>query len=501
MKLKSLLTLSLLSWAGFTTFAQTQLAINPKPNFYLASHIRKTFGLTADIPNHGVAMTINTTNKKFGVTLIDDKTKQLWLVELDGHPLSINQYNGNIIIVYSADKTFFGGVKNEYSARILDVKNGNTIKEQKIYEGSADYHEDPEFYFSNERGNFTLISRETDLKKGLKVSLNPFVDAISAAKEKFGTTRNYAILNFNENLQPSKIISPKFYQGQAFKHFLTESGNIVFAHYNGVEKQILFDFYNHTQDKPTSQVALKINDAKSFDEISSELKYNPLNQEYYVALFYETTSKAKKLVVGKIDFALGKMTTKEEVIDKDTFNGWSKNYTPVNKKLDDFKLSNYYYLNLAGLEIVNNKVAVEFTSSFVERSRSYINYTSQSSLIKFFDKDLGFSFQTIFPRFLYGMSDDLASLSFITNGNTATIIGNTKNGQASYTPVYMKIDLNKGTILNYDKLPNQGIDDMFYIRTKNIRKFNNEKVLLTYTERFGGLKSKYDTILQVIETK
>ena len=501
MKLKSLLTLSLLTWAGTTTFAQNQLALNPKPNFYLASHIRKTFGLTADIPNHGIAMTINTSNKKFGVTLIDDQAKQLWLVELDGHPLSINQYNGNIVIVYSADKTFFGGVKNEYSAKILNAKNGSTIKEQKIYEGSPDYHEDPQFYFSNERGNFTLISRETDLKKGLKVSLNPFVDPISSTKEKFGTTRNYAILSFNENLQSSKIISPKFYQGQAFKHFLTESGNIVFAHYNSIEKQILFDLYDLTQDKPTSQVALKINDAKNFNEISSELKYNPLNKEYYTALFYETTNKAKKLVIGKIDFTSGKIATKEEVIDKDTFNGWSKNYTPINKKLDDFKLSNYYYLNLAGLEIVNNKVAIEFTSSFVERSRSYVNYTSQSSLIKFFDKDLGFSFQAIFPRFLYGMSDDLADLSFITKGNTTTIIGNTKNGQASYIPVYMKVDLAKGSILSYDKFENKGIDDMFYIRTKNIRKFNNDKALLTYTERFGGLKSKYDAILQVIETK
>jgi|GEM_PF-5589267 len=501
MKLKSLLTLSLLTWAGTAVFAQNQLALNPKPNFYLASHIRKTFGLTASIPNYGVAMIVNTANKEFGVTLIDDNTKQLWQVEMEGHPLTVSNYKGNVIVIYSADKTFFGGVKNEYSAKILDSKTGKTIKEQKIYEGSLDYNEDPEFYFAEDQGRFTLISRETNLKKGLKVHLNPFKDPYSSIKEKLESTRNYAILSFDENLKSSNIVTPKFYQGQSFKHFLTESGNIVFAHHNSVDKQILFDLYDHTQDKPTAQATLKLNDAKNFNEITTLIKYDTQNKSYYLSVFYETTGKSKKLIVGKINFETGKTETKEELIDKDVFNSWSKNYTPVNKKLDDFKLGNYYYLNLADLEIVNHKIVVELTSSFVEISRSNITYTSQSSLLKFFDENLGFKFQTIFPRFLYGASDDLASLSFLANGNTATIIGNTKNGQISYTPVYMKVDLNSGTILSYDKLPNQHIDDKFYIRTKNLRKFNNDKVLLTYTERYGGLKSKYDTILQVIGTK
>ena len=501
MKLKSLLSLSLLMWVGIPVFAQNQLAISEKPNFYLASHIRKTFGLTASIPKYGVAMIVNTANKEFGVTLIDENTKQLWQVQMEGHPLAISNYKDGILVIYSADKTFFGGVKNEYSAKILDSKSGKTIKEQKIYEGSPDYNEDPEFYFSGNGGGFTLISRETNLKKGLKVHLNPFTNPYSSIKEKLESTRNYAILNFDDNLKSSKITTPKFYPDQAFKHFLTESGNIVFAHYNSVANQIQFDLYDHTQDKPTAQASLKVTDAKRLNEITTLLKYNSQNNSYYTALFYETSNKSKKLVIGKINFSTGKIESKEEPIDKDQFNAWSKGYMPVNKKLDDFKLSNYYYLNLAGLEIVNNKVAVEFTSSFVEMSRSIINYTSQSSLIKFFDESLAFKFQTIFPRFLYGMSDDLADLSFITNANVTTIIGNTKNGQASYIPVYMKVDLNNGAILSYDKFQNKGIDDMFYIRTKNIRKFNNDKALLTYTERFGGLKSKYDTILQVIETK
>ncbi|RZJ75198.1 MAG: hypothetical protein EOO47_20040, partial [Flavobacterium sp.] len=184
MKLKSLLSLSLLMWVGIPVFAQNQLAISEKPNFYLASHIRKTFGLTASIPKYGVAMIVNTANKEFGVTLIDENTKQLWQVQMEGHPLAISNYKDGILVIYSADKTFFGGVKNEYSAKILDSKSGKTIKEQKIYEGSPDYNEDPEFYFSGNGGGFTLISRETNLKKGLKVHLNPFTNPYSSIKEK-----------------------------------------------------------------------------------------------------------------------------------------------------------------------------------------------------------------------------------------------------------------------------------------------------------------------------
>lgn len=111
MKLKSLLTLSLLMWVGVAVFAQNQLALNQKPNFYLASHIRKTFGLTASIPNYGVAMIVNTANKEFGITLIDDNTKQLWQVEMEGHPLTVSNYKGNVIVVYSADKTFLVELK------------------------------------------------------------------------------------------------------------------------------------------------------------------------------------------------------------------------------------------------------------------------------------------------------------------------------------------------------------------------------------------------------
>lgn len=488
-------------WGSSTAFTQTQLAINKKPNFYLSSPAKQTFGLNASIPNYGIAMIVNSAIKEFGVTLIDENAKQLWQLEMEGYPLAIAKLRNNILVISAAHKTFFGGIKNEYTAKLLDPKNGTLIKEQKIYEGSAEYNEDPEFYFPENISGFMLISRETNLKKGLKVNLNPFKDIANAQKEQFRLTRNYAVLSYDEDLQSSKIISPQFYPDQYFKHFLTESGNIVIAHFNGKTSEIQFDLYDFKQDKPSASANLKITDAKKFDEISLLLKYSAANKNYYASLFYENTNKLKKILLGKIKFSSGKVDTKEEILDKDFLSSLSKMHSPFNKKIDDFKLSNYYYLNLNDLHIVDNKIAVELTSSFISGSANAATYTFQSSLLKFYDDNLNVKFQSIFPRFLYSYSPDLGNIKFTTYNNIATIIGNTKDGQLSYFPVAMKIDLNNGNTLAYEKIPNEGIDSKFYIRTGNINKFNNNKLFLLYTERFGGLKSKYDTILQIIETK
>lgn len=501
MKLKFTLTLSLLTWVSFALVAQTQLALNQKPSFYLPSPAKKTFGLNTNIPNQGIAMIISSANKEFGVTFVNENAKQLWQIEMDGYPLAISNLKNNILVIYAADKTFFGGVKNEYTAKLLDPIKGTVIKEQKIYEGSTEYNEDPEFYFPENTSSFMLISRETNLKKGLKVSLNPFKSTETMQKEQFRITRNYTILSYDEDLQSSKVISPQFYPDQSFKHFLTESGSIVIAHFDGKKSQIQFDLYDFKQNKPAATANLKVVDAKKFDEVSLLLKYSTANKNYYLSLFYENTNKLKKVVIGKLSFNTEKVVVKEEILDKNFLSSISKNHNPINKKKDDFKLSNYYYLNLNDLHIVDNKIAIELTSSFMEMSGKTSSYTFQSSLIKFYDDNLNYKFQSIFPRFLYSYSPDLANIKFTNHNNIATIIGNTKNWQFSYFPVYMKIDLNNGNVLAYEKIPNEGIDSKFYIRTNNVNKFSNSKLFLPYTERFGGFKSKYDTILQVIETK
>lgn len=478
-------------------FSQTPISINKKPNFYSVRPSHASFGITATIPEVGVAMVVKPEKGDFAVTMIKDNAEISWTTLFDGYPLAIGYFKNNIMAISSTEKTFFKGIANTYVARIIDPKTGKLISEKTIYEGSKDYMEDPKFSFSADGSQLTFIARQTGLGKTMnKITFNPFKNSYGI-RDGFRSTKSFSIITYNKDLTPSDVFIPLLPKEDAFQTFTLDNGNLVIASFDVPNKNITFDLYDASKNNRLAKSTLKLSDDFDIESIDLHVKYNAESNSYYFATLYEVNKRAKKLLVGKIDFSSGKSLSKEELFDNETLKQITKSHKVINKQIDNFILTGLEYFQIQDLKPVGNGIAVEFTTSFITTTQQYSYQTTQSSYVKFYDQNLTLKYNVDVPRYLMTSGGEGSALKYLVNKNNLTILANASKNQMNYIPVSLRLDLTSGEILSYQSLFDKEIGNSFYLNTNGLGSYSSSKFLLPYFERFGSFKSKYDVVLQV----
>lgn len=498
MKIKLILSLSII-FLQFNTFAQQQINVIKKPMWNIRASYDSRYGTKVDLSGNAIAMIVDVPKADFGVVTVDDKLSQRWLTTLTGFPMAIGKFKSNIMVVASTDRSYFKSFANQFVAYLLEEKTGKILSQKIIYDGSKDFIEAPEFFFSNDGSYFKMASRLTGAKRKVHVGL-PVVGILTALKieKDFNESQSYTVIDFNDKLEQIQKMEPDMPDGDTWKASCGDDGSFIISTVDASKGKCNVAIYLSSNPSPLKTVSIPL-DAFNQDEISSisfASSKKPLVN--YIGIFYKNANKERSTLIARIDFNNGTYTSTKEVFDKAHIKELQKSFVPVNKKFDNLEFSDAKYMNIRHISEYNNTLLVAISPKH-SVSSSHGSFTSDGSvLMNGYDAQMKPLYHQFMPRtYASGTMGEGSELSFNQAENTLRILANQSDG-GSVATMYAEMDLKSGAISKINMIPKDDIKNSYYANTESISWLNNSFVI-PFVERMGVFSKKVD--LQLLQLK
>ena len=499
MKIK--LTFSLLFlFFQFNTFAQTQINVIKKPSWNIRASYDSKYGSKIDLSGNAIAMIVDVPKADFAVVTIDDKLSQKWLTELSGFPMAIGKFKNNIMVIAAADRSYFKSFSNQFKAYLLEEKTGKLISEKIIYDGSKDFVETPEFFFSEDGAYFKMATRLTALKRKVHIGL-PVVGFFTALKmdKDFNESQSYTVIDFNDKLEQIQKMEPDMPDGDTWKASCGDDGSFIISTVDASKGKCNVAIYLSSNPSPLKTVSIPL-DAFNQDEISSisfASSKKPLVN--YIGIFYKNANKERSTLIARIDFNNGTYTSTKEVFDKAHIKELQKSFVPVNKKFNDLAFSDIKYMNIRHIAEYNNTLIVTISPRFSVTS-SHGSITSEGSmLMNAYDAQMIPLYHQFLPRdYTSSIAGEGSEVSFKLAEKTLRILANQKDGLTAVATIYAEMNLESGTINKINMISKDDIKNSYYANTESISWLNGSFVI-PFVERMGIFSKKVD--LQLLQLK
>ncbi|SDD74432.1 hypothetical protein [Pedobacter soli] len=499
--MKSILKLALVLCAlNFNALAQTQINVIKKPAWNFRTSFDSRYGSKLDLSGNAFAMIIDVPKADFAVVTVDDKLNQKWLTELSGFPMAIGKFKDKIMVIAATDHSYFKSFTNQFNAYLLEEKTGKIFSQKLIYDGSKDFVEAPEFFFSNDGSYFKMASRLTGLKRKVHVGL-PIVGFLTALKvdKDFNESQSYTVIDFNEKLEQVQKMEPEMPDGDSWKASCGDDGSFIISTVDATKGKCHVATYLSSNPTPLKTVSIPI-DAFNQEEVSSisfASSKTPLIN--YIAIFYKNMNKERSLLTARIDFNDGTYTYNKEVFDKAHIKELQKSFVPVSKKFDDLAFSDSKFMNIRHIAEYNNKLLVTISPRSVISS-SHGSITSEGSvLINAFDQQMKPLYHQFIPRDYASTSmGEGSEVSFNLAKNTLRILANQTDGFTAVATMYAEMDLESGKINKINMISKDDIKNSYYANTEYIS-WLNDSFVIPFVERRGIFSNKVD--LQLLQLK
>jgi len=498
MKIKLILSV-LLILLQFNTFAQQQINVIKKPTWNIRASYDNRYGTKVDLSGNAIAMIVDVPKADFAVVTIDDKLSQKWLTELSGFPMAIGKFKNNIMVIAATDRSYFKSFSNQFKTYLLEEKTGKLITEKIIYDGSKDFVETPEFFFSENGAYFKMATRLTGLERKVHIGL-PVVGFFTALKmeKDFNESQSYTVIDFNDKLEQIQKMEPDMPDGDTWKASYGDDGSFIVSTVDASKGKCNVAIYLSSSPSPLKTVSIPV-DAFNQDDVSSitfASSKKPLIN--YIGIFYKNANKERSTLIARIDFNNGTFTSTKEVFDKVHLKELQKSFVPFNKKFDDLDFSDIKYLNIRHISEYNNILLVTISPKYsISSSRG--SFTSEGSvLMNGYDTQMKPLYHQFIPRtYLSRSTGEGSDASFNQIGNTLRILANQSDG-GSVATMYAEMDLGSGTINKINMIPKDDIKSSYYADTESISWLNNSFVI-PFVERMGIFSKKVD--LQLLQLK
>ncbi|GGG96664.1 hypothetical protein [Pedobacter zeae] len=498
MKIKLMFSL-LLVFLQFNAFTQQQINVIKKPTWNIRASYDSKYGSKVDLSGNAIAMIVDVPNADFAVVTIDDKLSQKWITELSGFPMAIGKFKNNIMVIAATDHSYFKSFSNQFKAYLLEEKTGRLVSEKIIYDGSKDFVEMPEFFFSEDGAYFKMATRLTSLKRKVHIGL-PIVGFFTALKmdKDFNESQSYTVIDFNDKLEQIQKMEPDMPDGDTWKASCGDDGSFIISTVDASKGKCNVAIYLSSSPSPLKTVSIPV-DAFNQDDISSitfASSKKPLIN--YIGIFYKNANKERSTLIARIDFNNGTFTSIKEVFDKAHLKELQKSFVPANKKFDDLDFSDIKYLNIRNISEYNNTLLVTISPKYsVSSSRG--SFTSEGSvLMNGYDAQMKPLYHQFLPRtYLSRGMGEASDLSFNQTENTLRILANQSDG-GSVATIYAEMDLGSGKINKISMIPKDDIKSSYYANTESISWLNNS-FIIPFVERMGIFSKKVD--LQLLQLK
>ncbi len=393
---------------GSNTKAQVTTAGYTK-DFFEGSTALKTIRLNPNV----IAFVSNDNNKAVEVNCTDNNSNRKWTARVNGYLQDVVVLGKNVLIIVSTDFTFFTRANSTYKGYLISGDKGTVIKEKTLFSGNNDYFTFPYSMISKDHKTYTLVTRETAVKRTVKIAPG-FVGGLYLMKtmsDQANKVRAFNVLTFDENLEETTRVSPDLPNGDFIGISKTINGDTYIA-VSENKKGITISKYLPNKEKAVKSVTEPysfyggflgmghLSELVSFhtDTISNNVAYMSgsfKSGDDYITMFnkYDFEGNQHKRFI--------KSFTRSEVRDME------KAYTPLNKEFKKLKLAPAKNLELLDVVMHENGYFM-FLSD-----KSYTTGTPNSPPVPYsegiivynLDKNLAIQTISTIPRSYMGVED------------------------------------------------------------------------------------------------
>ena len=404
----------------------------------------------------------------FDLIGINDQMQIVWKTSLKGYPIKTAIFKGNVVTVASTEYDLTRSTNNTFNAFLTDPLSGNLLIQKQIYTSPDTYQEYQDV--STGDGNFfKVIIRQAAAKR---IYTFGFL-SVAAYDKLLNKTTDLEVLELNDKLETINNFKPQIAAGTYIKTVWNKYGDMYTVWLNGPTVEIYRYYEGKTE--PSNQLNIDV----SFKEDDKFIPGNSIlfttddnnRNALYYGLVYYNENKEGTLGVGKFDFSNGKKLFITELLDKASLKEIKKNFTVINKKIDDPNL-NTSDLAIRYLKVSADKV-IATTSSIQEGNSSQGTWVKESStLINIYDSDLNLKYQQIFPAG-YGYPNAIMHSGYTILNNKLNIVSNYKTGLSTMNGLHGVLDMSTGNWDKMDILSKKRINNNAYLNGDGVLWFGN----------------------------
>lgn len=486
----ALLLLALCVYA--TAFGQKQIGIIKDPQWNFSGGYSNKFSNTVNLSDNSSAMVVIFPKMDFAVVNIDDKLSQKWLTPLNGYPLTIGKFRGDILVVAASDKNFVKNFRGSYKAYLLEEKTGKVLSEKIIYDGNPEFLEDPDFFFASDGSYFRMSVRLTSMKRRAGI-MNMY-----QSDKNYVKTQEFSIINYDGKLNQREIIHPRMPEGDEWITSNGPDGSLFIATVDHKAGKISAATYISNSADPLKIVTIPIDIRKGKEIMSILSTAGAMPFINYLAVVYENSEKDMTLVTAKIDFKDGSVKSAKDVLDSKRIKALQKSFVPVNKKFDDLEFNKIEFLRVKHIIEYGDKLLVGVGHRYYRSSNSLTAAYDGSLLMKLYDQELKELYHQFIPRNYMSLGGEGSKVAFSLKDNVLRMVANMRTGNlGSCSSLFAEMDFTTGKMLTTNKISDKDIKRSFYVNTESVT-WLDDSFILPYYDRPRIFKITFDVQMQLL---
>lgn len=358
---------------GFSKLYSQSQTLGISKDFLKSSTDLQTVSL-----NNVIAYVSNNSDKKVDIVATDYSLKKKWNLVLDGYLHTAENLGGNILILASTDFTLFTRFNSEFKAYLINTSTGKILKEKMLYEGDNSYHTIPYALMSRDNKRFTLATRETGLKRTMKVGVGAIglLYTIKKTTENGNKIKSFNVATFDENLEPIEKISPDLPEGNFVGVERTVNNDLYIAVAEN-KKGITISKYPAGKDVSAKTVTESFSVSGGLfglDQLNEHVHFAAdtiNNNTVYIWGSFRTDNEFLTMF-NRYDFESGNHKKFNKVFTQQDIRELEKLYTPVNKDLKKLSIAHPKFLKV-------KKAVIDDTGYYLVISDTQYSPASQSS--------------------------------------------------------------------------------------------------------------------------
>ncbi|MDB5014814.1 MAG: hypothetical protein JWQ25_3016, partial [Daejeonella sp.] len=275
-----------------------------------------------------------------------------------------------------------------------------------LFSGSNDYFTIPYFLISKDYKTFTLATRETGIKRGIKIAPGMIggLYMIKKASDQANQMKSFNVITFDENLEEKTRISPDLPDGDFIGISKTINGDTYVA-VSENKQGITISKYLENKEKPVKSIT------EPYSYYAGLLGANHLNE--HISFYTDTINNNTVYIAGsfksdhdyitmfnRYDFDKDAHVRFQKTFTKDEVKELEKSYIPVNKEFKKLRLAAAKNLEL--LDVVMHENGYFMVLSDKSRTMSTANSPSvpysDGIIVYNLDKNLAIKTISTIPR-------------------------------------------------------------------------------------------------------
>ncbi|HEY0055754.1 MAG TPA: hypothetical protein VGB63_10390 [Pedobacter sp.] len=389
--------------------------------------------ISVKLNKNAVAFISNDNDKAVEINCTDNSTNKKWSARVDGYMQDAHLIGKNLVVLVSTDFTFFTRANSVYKAYLIDAGSGNIIKSKMLFNGNDEYFTLPYFLVSKDKKTLTLATRETAMKRNVKVGLGVVgaLYAIKKASDQGNRIKTFNVLTFDENLEPKGVISPELPDGDFVGIQKTINDDLYIA-VSQNRKGITISKYLPNSEKPVKSVT------EPFSYYGGLLGTEHLNDQ--ITFMADTINNNTVYITGsfktgddyitmfnKYDFESNQHKRFKKSFTKSEVKELEKSFTPVNKAFKKLSLAAARDFELIKVVIHENGyfiVLTDYSTTVAGQNAPPVPY-SEGILVYNLDKNMSVRAISTIPRDYLGKAR--SCLNVYSKGNALYILASHDN--------------------------------------------------------------------------